>query len=77
MNILKIKEQINSWLGKRVRIKVNIGRNKFEYYEGEIVGTYPYLFTVNVDNQIKSFSYVEILTKDVQLKIINAWFMEK
>lgn len=72
MNISKIKEQIESLIGKKVRIKVNAGRNKYEYYEGEVVGIYPCLFTINVDNQIKSFSYVEILTKDVQLKIINA-----
>ena len=71
MNILKIKEEIKGLIEKKVRIKVNAGRNKYEYYEGIIVGIYPYLFTVEVDNQIKSFSYAEILTKDVQLKIIN------
>lgn len=77
MNTLKVKEQIENLVGKKVKVKVNIGRNKHEYYEGVIVGTYPFLFTVQVDTQIKSFSYVEILTKDVQLKIIKAWFIKK
>lgn len=72
MNTLKIKEQIENIKGKLVKIKINAGRNKYEYCEGIIVGVYPYLFTVKVDTQIKSFSYVDILTKDVQLKLINA-----
>jgi len=72
MNTLKVKEQIENLKGKKVRIKVNAGRNKYEYYEGIVLVTYPYLFTVQVDSQVKSFSYVDLLTKDVQLKIINA-----
>ena len=72
MNTLKVKEQVENLRGKRVKIKVNAGRNKYEYYEGEVLVTYPYLFTVMVDTQIKSFSYVDLLTKDVQLKQENS-----
>lgn len=75
MNTLKVKEQVENLRGKRVKIKVNAGRNKYEYYEGEVLVTYPYLFTVMVDTQIKSFSYVDLLTKDVQLKQENSWFI--
>lgn len=71
MNTLKAKEKIESLLGKYVQVKVNVGRNKYEYYEGDIVAAYPYLFTIKVDNLIKSFSYVDLITKDVQLKIKN------
>lgn len=72
MNTLKVKSQIEELIGKEVSIKVNVGRNKYEYYDGVIVDTYPYLFTVKVQDLIKSFSYVDVLTKDVQVKISNA-----
>ena len=72
MNTLKVKEQVEKMLNKNVRIKVNVGRNKYEYYEGIILAVYPFLFTVMVDTQVKSFSYVDLLTKDVQLKVTNA-----
>ena len=75
MNTLKVKEQVENLRGKRVKIKVNAGRNKYEYYEGEVLVNYPYLFTVMVDTQIKSFSFVDLLTKDVQLKQENSWFI--
>ena len=72
MNTLKAKEQIESLIGKEVHIKANIGRNKYEYYEGVILQVYPYLFTVKVADLVKSFSYVDLVTKDVQLKLSNA-----
>lgn len=77
MNTNKVKSQIEGLVGKEVHIKVNVGRNKYEHYDGIIINTYPYLFTVKVENLVKSFSYVDILTKDVQLKISNAWFIKK
>lgn len=72
MNTNKAKSQIEELVGKEVHIKVNVGRNKYEHYDGIIINTYPYLFTVKVENLVKSFSYVDVLTKDVQLKISNA-----
>ncbi len=69
MNIDKIKLKINSLKGKEVFVKVNIGRNKYEYYDGVIDDISNNLFTVRVDNLIKSFTFSDILTKDVQLKV--------
>ena len=77
MNTNKVKSQIEGLVGKEVHIKVNVGRNKYEHYDGIIINTYPYLFTVKVENLVKSFSYVDVLTKDVQLKISNALFIKK
>lgn len=77
MNTNKVKSQIEGLVGKEVHIKVNVGRNKYEHYDGIIINTYPYLFTVKVENLVKSFSYVDVITKDVQLKISNAWFIKK
>ncbi len=69
MKIDKIKEEITSMLGKKVLAKVNIGRNKYEYLEGIILNTYPFLFTIKTNNEIKSFSYSDVLTKNIVFKI--------
>lgn len=68
MNIEKIKKNISEMLGKTVVVKINGGRNKVEIIEGKINAIYPYLFTVKVINEVKSFSYADILTKNVIIK---------
>lgn len=69
MNIEKIKLKIISLKGSKVSIRVNVGRNKYEHYEGIIEDISNNLFTVRVDNLVKSFTFSDILTKDVQLKV--------
>ncbi len=71
MNIEKVKSEIKGLINKSVLIKVNVGRNKYEHYEGEVKKMYPYLFTVEINGLVKSFSYADILTKDVQIKLSN------
>ena len=65
----KIKNEISNMIGKKVLAKVYIGRNKYEYIEGIIDGVYPFLFTIKTGNEIKSFSYADILIKNIILKI--------
>lgn len=69
MNIQKIKSIISGLKGKDVFVKVNVGRNKYEYYEGRIEDVYNNIFTVKVFELIKSFTFSDVLTKDVQLKV--------
>ena len=68
MNIEHIKKNINNMKGTKVFAKVNIGRNKYEEFEGIIFGVYPSLFTIKVNNEIKSFSYADLLTKNIILR---------
>ena len=68
LNLDKEKTRIKNLLNKQVRLKVNIGRNKFEYYKGVIEGMYDSVFTVSVNGIIKSFSYADLLTKNVLIK---------
>ncbi len=68
MNINKIKASIKDLKGQRVSLIVNLGRNKEEFYEGILENIYPFLFTVKVKDQIKSFTYSDVLTKDVIIK---------
>lgn len=67
MNINKIKEEVLSLKGKKLKIKVNIGRNKYEYYEGKIDKTYNNLFTVNTNKGLKSYTYTDVAIKQVIL----------
>lgn len=65
----EIKEELNSHLGKTAIIKCNLGRNKYEKYHVTIKELYNNVFLVEVanDNQIKSFSYTDIITKTIRI----------
>lgn len=65
MNITEIKRKLELLNNKKVIVKVNLGRNKHEKYIGTIDKLYPYLFTIKMENKIKSFSYVDVLTKEI------------
>jgi len=69
MNINKIKLMMTSLKGKDVKIRVNVGRNKYEYYEGIIDEIYTNLFTLKVKDLTKSFTFSDVLTKTVQIKV--------
>ena len=65
MNINTIKKQINDLKGIKLKLKVNLGRNKYEYLEGIIDKIHPNLFVVNTNKGIKSFSYSDVIVKNV------------
>ena len=63
--IEKIKNDIMLLKGKKTKILVDVGRNKREVYVGEILETYSKIWTYKTDIDIKSFSYSDILVKNV------------
>lgn len=67
MNINKIKNDIIALKGTKLKIKVNIGRNKHEYYEGTIDKTYNNLFTIKTNKGLKSYTYTDVAIKQVIL----------
>ncbi len=67
MNINKIKEQVKSLKDYKLKIKVDIGRNKYEYYEGKIDKLHQNIFTINTNKGLKSFSYSDVATNIVEL----------
>ncbi len=71
MNLISVKENVEKIIGKKVIAKVNMGRNRYEIFEGVIEKVYPFLFVLKNDNEIKTFSYADILTKDVVIKNVN------
>ena len=70
-----VKQRINGFSGERVRVKVELGRNKSEKFTGILSGIYPSLFTVEPDDKgylgKTSYSYAEVLCGSGKLKKIN------
>mgnify|MGYP002516038429 FL=1 len=67
MTISKVKRELLEHLGEVVSIKYNLGRNKYEEYEAIIKELYDYVFLVECDNVIKSFSYIDVITKVIKI----------
>ena len=65
MNLDIIKKKILQFKGTKLKIKVNLGRNKYEYFEGYIEKIHPNIFTVHTNSGIKSFSYSDIIVRNV------------
>ena len=67
MTISKIKKELLEHLGDVVSIKYSLGRNKYEEYEAIIKELYDYVFLVECDNIVKSFSYTDVITKVIKI----------
>lgn len=69
----QIKRDIESCVGKPVRLRANRGRRKVIEAEGIIEKTYPRVFVVRLgkDSAVKrmSYTYVDVLTETVELTI--------
>ena len=75
-DIKRVKFSVNQNIGSKVKIRANRGRHKIDVTEGVIRETYPSVFLVEVENKLDdttqniSFSYTDVLTKDVQMQLI-------
>ena len=75
-DILKVRNSVYKNRGSKVKIRANRGRHKIDVTEGIIRETYPSIFLVEVINKIDdttqkiTFSYTDVLTKDVQMQLI-------
>lgn len=69
----KVREEMDSYVGNKVRIKANKGRKRIDIKEGYIENTYPSIFVVKVQNESNqafrhvSYSYTDVLTKNVEI----------
>ncbi|GAW91631.1 Veg family protein [Calderihabitans maritimus] len=69
-----IKEDLDAYVGKKIRLKANRGRKKVIERVGILEKTYPNIFVVKLDekkNSVRrvSFSYTDILTEAVELTV--------
>ena len=65
--ISDIQKKIESLKGKKIKVLVDVGRNKSEIYEGFVLDTYKNIWTFKTETDIKSFSYSDILINSVVL----------
>lgn len=74
-DIEKVRRSIGHRLGNRVMVRMNKGRHKIDITEGVLKEAYPSIFVIEVNDKVDelprmlSFSYADILTKDVQMKL--------
>lgn len=68
----KIKNDLETLVGAKLKLRANMGRCKIIEREGVLEETHPNLFVVNVDEKRGrrrriSYSYADVLTKTVEL----------
>jgi len=71
-----IKDDVDSFVGKRVLLRANRGRKKVMEKIGIVEKTYPNIFIIKLEDQQQnvqriSFSYTDILTDVVKLSPCN------
>ncbi len=69
--ISEIKKDLESFVGSKIRLKANRGRNRIIEKEGVLESIYPNIFVVKlnerkVDRRV-SYSYADVLTETVEL----------
>ncbi len=68
MNGSFMRKKLEPYVGKNVKIRYSLGRNKYEKYHGILKQLFPNIFLIEEDNgNYKCFSYSDILTKNVRL----------
>lgn len=76
-SVSQIRKELEGCVGKRIMLKANKGRKKTFVREGIVDNAYPSIFTVRLDNDLKttrkvSYSYTDILTHTVEIKLMAA-----
>lgn len=71
--LLQIRKELESHVGKKIKLRANRGRRKSYEKVGVLENTYPSIFVVLVDeehyHQRYSFSYADVLTETVELSL--------
>ncbi len=70
-DLTQVKRDIEKYKDCVVTIKSNGGRQKMKKYEGVIKDTYPSVFTVMQGESLKTYSYVDLLTNNLELYLKN------
>ena len=69
---MSVKDSVQSKLGKRVKVKASMGRNRTREYEAVVCGVYNNVFSLAVKSgaleKTITYSYSDVLIKNVVLK---------
>ncbi len=71
-----IRSDLNQFVGEKIKLKANSGRQRIIEKEGILEQTYPNLFVIKLNSEKQSqkrisFTYSDILTKTVELVICS------
>lgn len=70
-----IKRDLESFVGSKIRLKANRGRNRIIEKEGVLESIYPNIFVVKLDERKVerrvSYSYADVLTETVELFVYD------
>ena len=73
--ISDIREDLESFVGSKIRLKANRGRNRIIEKEGILESIYPNIFVVKINERKVerrvSYSYADVLTETVELFICD------
>lgn len=73
--ISEIKKDLESFVGSKIRLKANRGRNRIIEREGILESIYPNIFVVKLNERKVerrvSYSYADVLTETVELFICD------
>ncbi len=70
-DLTQVKRDIEKYKDCVVTIKSNGGRQKIKKQDGVIKDIYPSVFTVMQGEILKTYSYVDLLTNNVELHLKN------
>lgn len=73
--ISDIKKDLESFVGSKIRLKANRGRNRIIEREGVLESTYPNIFVVKLNERKVerrvSYTYADVLTETVELFVYD------
>lgn len=73
--ISDIKRDLESFVGSKIRLKANRGRNRIVEKEGVLESIYPNIFVIKIDERKVerriSYSYADVLTETVELFVYD------
>lgn len=63
-----IKNKLNSLINKDLLVEIDEGRSRKRKEKGRINGIYDRIFTIQINGNLMSFSYSDLICKTITLK---------
>jgi len=77
-DVTQVRNNITQYVGQKVTLQTNKGRQKTSVSSGTIESAYPSIFTIMLDDSVAgpgrtvSYSYTDVLTKSVEITVFES-----
>lgn len=77
-DIKSVRTEVKQYMGSRVKVKMNLGRNRVDITEGVLAEMYPSIFLIQVQAEGDiperkiSYSYNDVITHDIELVLCQS-----